>query len=183
LMEIAVDASPDVQADVRAAAKTEKNQNRLNEALRALSGIRDPQRLTQALDAMLDPAIDFRQSMWMLAGGVTATLSARQAFFKAHQAELFKRLPAIDDTGTSIYAFATPFSNDCDATRRDELVDYIKATFAQIPGAPRLITQLTEGLDRCIATHKLLDPEVRGWLGGVKIIKPAKPAILKKSTK
>jgi alanyl aminopeptidase len=182
-LEIAVDASPEVQADVRAAVKTEKDPNRLHEDLDALSGIRDPQRLTQALDAMLDPTIDFRQSMWMLASGVNSTLATRQAFFKAHQAELFKRLPAIDDTGTSIYAFATPFSSDCDAARRDELAAFIKDTFAKIPGAPRLITQLTERLDRCIATHKLLDPEVRGWLGGVKIIKPAKPAKPQQSSK
>jgi cytosol alanyl aminopeptidase len=184
LLEIAVDASPDVQADVRAAAKTERDQNLLGEELGALAAIRDPQRLQQALDTMLDPAIDFRRSMWMLAqNSDTATLPTRQAFFKTHQAELLKRLPAIDDTGTSIYAFATPFSSDCDAARRDELAAFIKDTFSKIPGAPRLITQLTESLDRCIATHKLLDPEVRGWLGGVKIIKPAKPAVTKKTSK
>ncbi len=184
IMRIAVDASPDVQASVREGAKTEKDQARLGEDLNALAEVRDPQRLAQALDAMLDPAIDFRVSMWMLAEShEVETLQARQSFFKTHQAELFKRLPAIDDTGTSIYAFATPFSNDCDAARRDELVAFIKDTFVKIPGAPRLITQLTEGLDRCIATHKLLDPEVRGWLGGVKIIKPAKPAKPQKSSK
>jgi cytosol alanyl aminopeptidase len=184
IMMIAVDASPDVQADVRAAAKTEKDRTRLGEEIRALASVRDPQRLEQALDAMLDPAIDFRESMRMLAdNGDITTLPSRQKFFKAHQAALFKRLPAIDDTGTSVYAFATPFSSDCDPNRRDELAAFIKDTFSQIPGAPRRIVQLTESLDRCIATHKLLDSEVRGWLGGVKIIKPAKPAKSQKTTK
>jgi hypothetical protein len=132
---------------------------------------------------MLDPAIDFRQSMWMLRNVDATTIAVRQAFFKAHQAELFKRLPAIDDTGTTVFAFAEPFARDCDAARRDELAAYMKQTFSAIPGAPRRIVQLTEGLDRCIATRKLLDPEVRGWLGGVKIVKTAKPAKPLKSTK
>ncbi|HEY1546325.1 MAG TPA: M1 family metallopeptidase [Kofleriaceae bacterium] len=184
VLRIAVDASPEVQAAVRETAKTEKDNTRLGVELNALAGVRDPQRLEQALDAMLDPAIDFRHSMWMLArGDDVSTLPTRQKFFKAHQAELLKRLPAIDDTGTSIYAFATTFSRDCDAARRDELANFIKDSFAKIPGAPRLIVQLTESLDRCIATRKLLEPEVRGWLGGVKIIKPAKSVKSQKTAK
>jgi len=107
----------------------------------------------------------------------------RTSFFKAHQADLFKRLPAIDDTGTSVYAFAIPFASSCDPAKRDEYAAYMKQTFSSIPGAPRILTQLTEELDRCIATRKLLDPEVRGWLGGVKIVKAAKSAKPQKSTK
>ncbi|HEY3803333.1 MAG TPA: M1 family metallopeptidase [Kofleriaceae bacterium] len=183
ILAVAVDASPEVQAKVREEAKTEKDSVKLGEELSALGRIRDPQRLEEALGAMLDPAIDFRRSMWMLSNVDVSTLGVRQAFFKAHQAALLKRLPAIDDTGTSVYAFARPFAMDCDAARRDELASYMKQTFSSIPGAPRRITQLTEGLDRCISTRKLLLPEVRGWLGGVKIIKTSKPAKPQKTTK
>jgi alanyl aminopeptidase len=183
ILSVAVDASPEIQARVREEVKTEKDVVKLGEELTALARIRDPQRLQEALGAMLDPTIDFRRSMWMLGNLDVSTIGVRQAFFKAHQAALFKRLPAIDDTGTSVYAFAQPFAEDCDAARRDELADFMKQTFSTIPGAPRRIAQLTEGLDRCIATRRLLEPEVRGWLGGVKIIKASKPAKPQKSTK
>ena len=175
ILAVAVDASPELQAEVRAEVASERDIVRLDEALDALARIRDPARLEQALGVMLDPAVDFRRSMWMLLHGDPTTVAARQAFFKAHQAELVKRLPPIDDTGTSVYAFAVPFALDCDAARRDEIADYMKQTFSAIPGAPRRLVQLTESLDRCISTRKRLEPEVRGWLGGVKIQKPAKP--------
>jgi cytosol alanyl aminopeptidase len=183
ILTVAVDASPELQAKLREDVKTEKDIVKLGAGLSALSHVRDPHRLEQALGTMLDPAIDFRESMWMLASVDATTLAVRESFFKTHQSELFKRLPAIDDTGTSVFAFAQPFASDCDAARRDELAAYLKQTFSAIPGAPRHIVQMTEGLDRCIATHKQLDPEVRGWLGGVKIVKTAKPAKPLKSTK
>jgi alanyl aminopeptidase len=175
ILTVAVDASPEIQAKVRADATTEHDVVKLDNAISALGSIRDPARLQDALGAMLDPAIDFRRVMWMLAGGDSSTLATRQAFFQSHQTELMKRLPPIDDTGSSVYAFALPFALDCDAAHRDERVDFMKKTFSAIPGAPRPIVQLTEQLDRCIATRKLLEPEIRGWLGGVKIQKPAKP--------
>jgi cytosol alanyl aminopeptidase len=183
ILAVAADASPEIQAKLREDVKTEKDIVKLGEAIGALSRIRDPQRLEQALGTMLDPAIDFRQSMWMLTDVDPATIQLRTSFFKAHQAELFKRLPAIDDTGTSVYAFAVPFAASCDPDKRDDYAAYMKQTFSSIPGAPRIITQLTEQLDRCIATRKLLEPEVRGWLGGVKIIKTAKLAKPQKSAK
>ena len=183
ILAVAADASPEIQAKLREDLKTEKDIVKLGDAIGALSRIRDPQRLEQALGTMLDPAIDFRQAMWMLTSVDPTTVALRTSFFKAHQADLFKRLPAIDDTGTSVYAFAIPFASSCDPAKRDEYAAYMKQTFSSIPGAPRILTQLTEELDRCIATRKLLDPEVRGWLGGVKIVKAAKSAKPQKSTK
>ena len=169
LLDTAVDASADVQAAVRGDVDAVHDNEKLKHALHALATVRDPARLEHALDVMLDPKVDFRHSMWMLAEGAPVTAATRQAFFRAHQQELMKRLPPIDDTGVSTYAFAAPFAEDCNAERRDQIVDYMKATFSAIPGAPRILTQLSEGLDRCIETRKVLQPEIAAWLGGIKI--------------
>jgi len=37
-----------------------------------------------------------------------------------------------------------------------------------------VVKQNIEAMDQCIARRKLLEPEIRAWLGGVRISKPKK---------
>jgi hypothetical protein len=39
-----------------------------------------------------------------------------------------------------------------------------------------VIAEMTEALDHCIANRRALEPELRGWLGGLKIPRPTDPA-------
>ena len=45
-------------------------------------------------------------------------------------------------------------------------------TFTDEPGGAREVRNNIEWLDQCIASRGALEPELRGWLGGVKIPRP-----------
>jgi len=64
------------------------------------------------------------------------------------------------------------FTDACDPKRRDELATEVTTRFASQPGGARVVAQAIEEMDQCIATRAALDPEIRGWLGGVKIPRP-----------
>jgi hypothetical protein len=82
-----------------------------------------------------------------------------------------KRLPHDAVNGTAAAA-AWIFTGACDPARRDEIASYVTASFAALPGGSRLVPQAIETMDHCIAVRQTLEPEVRAWLGGVKITKP-----------
>jgi hypothetical protein len=64
------------------------------------------------------------------------------------------------------------FTATCRADQREAVAEYVKKTFAVLPGGKRITTQNLEQMDQCIARRELLEPEIRGWLTGVK----ARPA-------
>jgi alanyl aminopeptidase len=172
VLGIAVDANADIGAQVQSEIKQEKDRRKRNEMIDALTNVRDPKRYEAALALLLDPGVDFRETMWMLNGASTdATRAIAQAFYRAHEAEILKRMPQ-DETAGATAGMAWVFAVACDATKRDELADYITKHFASMPGGEREAKQAIEGMDQCIASRKLLEPEVRGWIGGYKIPKP-----------
>jgi hypothetical protein len=124
---------------------------------------------------MLDPGVDFRETMWMLFGAQdNETRAVAQAFYRAHEAEILKRMPQ-DETAGPVAGMAWVFAGTCDAAKRDEIAEFVTKHFASMPGGEREVKQAIEGMDQCIASRKLLEPEVRGWLGGYKIPKPKAP--------
>ena len=172
VLTIAVDANPDFGAQVQSEVKAEKDRRKRDEMIGALSSVRDPKRYEAALALMLDPGIDFRETMWMLFGAQNdATRAVAQAFYKAHEAKILERMPQ-DETAGPVAGMAWVFAASCDAARRDEIADFVTKHFASMPGGEREVKQAIEGMDQCIASRKLLEPEVRGWLGGYKIPKP-----------
>jgi hypothetical protein len=172
VLEIAVDASPEVGARVQGEIAQEKDRAKRREMLGALAHMRDPKRYEAALALMLDPKIDFRETMWMLFGGDTdATRAVAQAFYRAHEAVLLKRMPT-DETAGAVARIADIFTATCDPARRDDLAEYVTKHFGSLPGGERIVKQSIEGMDQCIASRKLVEPAVRAWLGGYKIPKP-----------
>jgi hypothetical protein len=77
-----------------------------------------------------------------------------------------------DEVDGGVASVVYLFTRGCDASRRDQIVDYVTKSFATIPGGAHLVQQAIETLDQCIASRAVLDPEIRAWLGGVKIPKP-----------
>ena len=67
------------------------------------------------------------------------------------------------------------FANTCLAARHDEIAGLISSTFASKPGGDRVVKNALEMMDQCIAYRAHVDPEIRGWLGGVKIPRPPTP--------
>jgi hypothetical protein len=62
------------------------------------------------------------------------------------------------------------FTQTCSADQREAITDYVKQTFAPLPGGARIVAQM----DQCIARRALREPESRGWLTGVKLPSPGK---------
>jgi alanyl aminopeptidase len=175
VLTIAVDANPDFAAQVQSEVKAEKDRQKRDEMISALANIRDAKRYEAALALMLDPGVDFRETMWMLFGAQdNETRAVAQAFYRAHEAEILKRMPQ-DETAGPVAGMAWVFAGTCDAAKRDEIAEFVTKHFASMPGGEREVKQAIEGMDQCIASRKLLEPEVRGWLGGYKIPKPKAP--------
>ncbi|HSD90878.1 MAG TPA: M1 family aminopeptidase [Kofleriaceae bacterium] len=178
ILMIAADASPDLHAKLLHDVKAESDRQRRAEMFGALGSVRDTKRFEAALELSLDQALDFREADRVLLEGSNDALRAvAESFARVHKDALVARLPKESVTGAG-GLFIWLFTGSCDATKRDEIATYLKTNFEAMPGGKRQIEQALEGMDLCIERRKELGPEVRAWLSGVKLPKPApaKPA-------
>jgi cytosol alanyl aminopeptidase len=175
VLTIAVDASPDLHGKILRDVKTEPDRIRRDEMYTALSSVRDAKRLEAALELLLDSQVDIRETQWMLLTTTSeATRKVAERFVRVHKDKLLERLPKDAVTGM-VGLMATLFAGSCDEAQRDETRTYVLANFGKLVGGERVINQSFEAMDQCIASRKLLEPELRAFLSGVKIPKPAKP--------
>ena len=187
MLALAVDAKQDEFDRFVKVAHGEPDRQRRGEIFNALGAVRDPKRFAQALDLIADTSLDIRETLWLLFRGSTPAQHAlAQQFYLAHEADLMKRMP-IDTAAFPMAYLSAVFTGTCQADKRDEMAALATQHFAKLPGGERVVKQNLEGMDQCIARRKLLESEVRGWLTGVKIPKPAvapapaaKPAAHKK---
>src|SRR5664279_1831820 len=176
VLRLAIDGDLDrvghVIEELRAAQKRDDR----NALITALALLRDPKSYAAGLEVTLDPALDLRETDRILVRSSTeATRAIAEAFFRAHGDELEKRLPNDEVSGT-MYGIVHLFTNACDSKRRDDLAAEVTKRFGSRPGGAHVVAEAIEQMDQCIATRAALEPEVRGWLGGVKIQKPAPPS-------
>jgi cytosol alanyl aminopeptidase len=179
VLRIAIDGDLDrvghVIEDLRSAQKRDDR----NVLITTLALLRDPKSYAAGLEVTLDPALDLRETDRILVRSSTeATRAIAEAFFRTHGDELEKRLPNDEVSGT-MYGLVHVFTNACDPKRRDELAADVTKRFGSRPGGAHVVAEAIEQMDQCIATRAALEPEVRGWLGGVKIQKPAPPKVEK----
>ena len=140
----------------------------------AVAQTRDVTRQAAALALILDPALDIRETIDMIwAGSEDANSAVARQFFKDHKAEILARLPQAGATNP-IAGYAYLFTGTCQAAQRDEVTSYVRKEFSQLPGGVRVVDQAIEGMNQCIATRAVVEPELRGWLTGVKIPKAGK---------
>ena len=185
VLALAVDADPALFDRILHDVYSEPSRARRGEMMRALAGVHDVERQKRALPLVLDPKLDIRETIGMVYATPTpANVDVAAAFVRAHDAELLARPPARRDTSGQSIGLASIFIRSCDAAKRDDAATYIKPTFASIPGSDRSLQQDLEAMDQCIARRAALDPELRGWLTGVKIPRPPeKKAPQKKAPK
>jgi hypothetical protein len=86
---------------------------------------------------------------------------------RTEEAKLLGRMPKDSVSGLAGW-FASVFAASCDKSLRDEAKKYVVSHFAGMPGGDRMIEQAFEQMDQCIATRELIEPELRGWLSGIK---------------
>jgi hypothetical protein len=187
ILQIAVDAKPEIFERTLKDVATERDRSRRQEMLTALASVRDPGRQKAALGLMLDDRIDKRETLGLLfgggalrgrgGGGGTANddnLQVSQAFFREHQDAIIKTMPQ-DGTAGPFARLSGLFTQTCDADQRDAIADYVKKTFGQMAGAKRILSQNLEAMDQCIERKKLVEPEIRAWLSGARVVEKTKP--------
>jgi len=99
-----------------------------------------------------------------------ATREVAKELVRTNREALLARLPSAQTTAPlARYAFV--FTSTCKADQRDAIADYVMKTFAAAGGGERVVKQAIESMDQCIAKRKLLEPEIRAWLGGLRLPK------------
>ncbi|HEY4238867.1 MAG TPA: M1 family metallopeptidase [Kofleriaceae bacterium] len=172
VLALAVDADQKIfEKTLHDAPLEEKRQTR-TEMYQALAHVHDVAKQQLVLSLVADPKLDIRETWWMMFGNLDhdANRAAAQAFFKAHAQELMKRMPG-DETAGPIASGAALFTSSCREDDRAAVGAYVKDTFGKLPGGERVVAQELEEMDQCIARRKLLEPEIRSWLGGAKFPK------------
>ncbi|MEO7095952.1 MAG: M1 family metallopeptidase [Polyangiales bacterium] len=171
VLDIAVDAQPALFARVLKDVRTEPDRARREEMYAALGGVRDPKRQAEALALILDPKLDIRETLDMIrAASLEANQAVARQFWKANSKDILARLPHAGTT-EPLAGYAYLFTEACRADLRDEIIAYVRKEFVPLPGGVRVVDQAIESMNQCIATRSVLEPELRGWLTGVKIAK------------
>ena len=172
ILAVAVDASAEIFERVLHDVRSEPDRIRRGEMYGALGAVRDVKRFESALQLLLDPSLDIRETSTILfSTSVEATRAAGEKFYRDHEQELLKRMPQ-DEVAGGLWRVANLFVSACDARRRDEIADFVQKHFGVLPGGERVARQAIESMDQCIASRGLLDPELRAWLGGFKLPRP-----------
>jgi hypothetical protein len=168
VLALAAHASPAVFDRLLADVGGESNRVRRLEMLEALAGSRDLKQQNTALALILDPKLDIRDTQFVLFGAHTeANRRNAQRFVMENKDAILKRIPSDGTTqGQSWLAYV--FTSSCVPERRDEIAAYVTENFAKLQGGARTVQQAIEGMDQCIARHKLIEPGIRSWLAGEK---------------
>ncbi len=169
VLQIAVDADANIASKVMREVRSERDRTRRDELYEALASQRDPKRYEAALELILDPALDPRESIVMLWGSsVESTRAVAERFLRVNEAKLLALLPTESVTGMS-FQFASVLSASCDAAKRDEAKAYALAHYGKLPGGEQMVVQVFEAMDQCIAKREVTAPQLRGWLGGIRL--------------
>jgi cytosol alanyl aminopeptidase len=178
VLELATDASPDLHAKLIRDVKGETSRAHRREMINAIGSVRDAKRYEAALELTLDPKFDFRESSTLLVTFYNEAMrQVSERFVRAHADVLLDRMPKESATGEG-GLFIHVMTASCDETKREEAEKFLRGTIGKLPGGKREVDQGMEELDQCIAYKKTIDPELKAWLQGVKLPKPApaKPA-------
>lgn len=120
--------------------------------LTSLGGFQNARLLARALELLLDPKIDLRDSLGLLWRALPRRETREQvwAFYKQHFAELAVRLRDDEKSGLilrGVYDF-------CDAAHRDEARALLAEPASHIDGGPLVLAMALESVDQCIATRE-----------------------------
>ncbi|MGE3547478.1 MAG: M1 family metallopeptidase, partial [Kofleriaceae bacterium] len=171
VLMIAVDARADVFDRIAREVKSEPDRVRRGEMYWALGSVNDPVSLRKALTLLIDPKLDLREASRMLwAVEHDRTAEAAQSFFRSNDKAILERLPR-EETAGSVYELSRLFARTCRADHRAEVAEYMTRTFGSLPGGTRVVREQLEAMDQCIARRTQLEPELRGWLSGIKLPK------------
>jgi len=155
---------------MRAAAKKETDENFRGDLLFGLGSFPDPEIIKTALPIVLSDEFDSRESLSILFGPTQRpqTRDLAYDFVKQNWDPLIAKLP----TDTGAY---TPYvaSGYCDAGHRQDVENFFTGRSTKYTGGPRILTQVLEGIDLCIAYKNAQEASVAEFL---KTYKPTASA-------
>jgi alanyl aminopeptidase len=155
---------------MRAAAKKETNENFRGDLLFGLGSFPDPEIIKNALPIVLSDEFDSRESLSIVFGPTQRpqTRDLAYDFVKQNWDPLIAKLP----TDTGAY---TPYvaSGYCDAGHRQDVENFFTGRSTKYTGGPRILTQVLEGIDLCIAYKNAQEASVAEFL---KTYKPTASA-------
>jgi alanyl aminopeptidase len=155
---------------MRAAAKNEKQENFRRTLIFSLGMFQDPEIIKAALPIVLSDEFDIRESANMVFGPAQwrQTRDFAYDFVKQNWDALIAKLPT--DSGSYLPYVAGAY---CDAAHRQDVQSFFTGRSTKYTGGPRILTQVLEGIDLCIAYKNAQEPSVAEFL---KTYKPAPSA-------
>jgi cytosol alanyl aminopeptidase len=146
---------------MRAAARQEKDENFREALLFRLGFFPDPEIVKIAMPIVLTDEFDSRQSLAII-GGVEQSPNTRDlayAFVKQNWDALTAKLPT--DMQADAPSIAVGY---CDRAHRQDVEAFFKDRSTKFTGGPRILAQVLEGIDLCIAYKQEQAPSVAEFL-------------------
>ena len=148
---------------LRAAAKQEKDETIQRNLLHALGFFPQPEIDKEAFSILLSDEFHPQQSITILEAAHDLPGSRQLAFdfVKQNWDALIAKFPA--DWGAFMPFVA---SNFCDAQHRQDAGAFFEGRSTKYKGGPRVLAEILEGIDICIAYKKAQQPSLASFLGG-----------------
>ena len=146
---------------MRAAAKQEKEENFRGTLLFSLGSFQDPEIIKVALPIVLSDEFDSRESLGILWGPAQRrqTRDFAYDFVKQNWDHLIAKLPT--DSGSFLPYVAGGY---CDSQHRQEVESFFSGRSTKYTGGPRILTQVLEGIDLCVAYKNAQEASVAEFL-------------------
>jgi alanyl aminopeptidase len=146
---------------MRAAAKKETQENFRGTLLFSLGSFQDPEIIKTALPIVLSNEFDSRESLSILFGPAQRrqTRDFAYDFVKQNWDPLIAKLPT--DTGAFLPYVAGGY---CDPEHRQDIQNFFSGRSTKYTGGPRILTQLLESIDLCIAYKNAQEASVAEFL-------------------
>jgi alanyl aminopeptidase len=150
---------------MHAAAKKEKEENFRGTLLFSLGTFQDPEIIKVALPIVLSDEFDSRESLGIL----FAPAQRRQTrdfaydFVKQNWDRLIAKLPT--DSGSFLPYVAGGY---CDSQHRQDVQNFFSGRSTKYTGGPRILTQVLEGIDLCVAYKNAQEASVAEFLQAYK---------------
>jgi alanyl aminopeptidase len=136
----------------------------------ALSSFTDPALVRESLKLMLDPSKDMREMRSLLFGASNVqTRDVAYAFVKENYDALAARMPE-----EHVAALAWVGASYCDPVHRQDVAAFFTERTARAPGGTRVLAQVLEGVDLCIAFKAAQGPSLESFLASPRKV-PATP--------
>jgi alanyl aminopeptidase len=155
-------ADPAFFARVEARLLVTPDRGQRGPLVQILGSAGDPAIASSAVDLALDPRIDSEGAAALLtaAMGHRQTAAAVFATLKDRYDALVAKLP--QEFGANLPKVGSPF---CTPVERDEMKAFFGPRVARSPGAPRILDQVLETIDLCVAREKAEAASLAGVLG------------------